>query len=179
MKRNLLTLIIIAAPALAFAQSSNTIQFQGEVTDQTCAVTVNGNASSPTVLLPTVSTGDLSMAGNTAGQTSFTIGISGCTAPTATARAIDTVFVGNQVTSNGNLGNTGTATNVALQLLDPANTSTPFDLSGASGYAAPGLTLDVGETSASHDFAVRYITENGSATAGSVLGSVQYAISYQ
>jgi len=179
MKKNLLVLTLAAAPAFAFAQSSNTIQFQGEVTDQTCTVAVNGNASSPTVLLPTVSTADLATAGGTAGETRFTIGLSGCMAPTTTARAINTVFVGNQVTTNGNLGNTGTARNVALQLLDPGNATTPFNLSGASGYAAPGLSLAVGDTSASHDFAVRYITENGSATAGSVLGSVQYAINYQ
>ncbi|KAG8155459.1 fimbrial protein [Burkholderia catarinensis] len=179
MKKTLLALMLAAAPALAFAQSSNTIQFQGEVTDQTCTVAVNGNASSPTVLLPTVSTADLATAGGTAGETRFTIGLSGCTAPTTAARAINTVFVGNQVTTNGNLGNTGTATHVALQLLDPDNATTPFNLSGASGYAAPGLSLAVGDTSASHDFAVRYITENGSATAGSVLGSVQYAINYQ
>lgn len=42
----------------AFAASDNTITFQGEVTDQTCAVTVNGNAVSPVVLLPTVSISD-------------------------------------------------------------------------------------------------------------------------
>lgn len=179
MKKNLLALMLAAAPAFAFAQSSNTIQFQGEVTDQTCAVTVNGNASSPTVLLPTVSTADLATAGNTAGETHFTIGLSGCTAPTTAARAINTVFVGNQVTTDGNLGNTGTATNVALQLFDPAVAAKRFVLSSSSGYAAPGLSLAVGATSASYDFGVRYISENGSATAGSVLGSVQYAVSYQ
>src|SRR6516225_7232631 len=68
------------APAIAFAASANTINFQGEVTTQTCAVTVNGNAANPTVLLPTVSTADLSATGSVAGLTSFTIGVTGCTA---------------------------------------------------------------------------------------------------
>lgn len=178
MKTHLLVLALAIAPAFAFAQSANTIKFQGEVTDQTCSVTINGNASTPTVLLPTVPTSALSAAGDTAGLTSFSIGVSGCT-PMATAQSIKTVFVGNQVTSAGNLGNTGTATNVALQLLDPATPSASFNLGNSAGYAATGLTLGASETSASYDYAVRYITETGHATPGSVLGSVQYAVSYQ
>ncbi|HEY4803885.1 MAG TPA: type 1 fimbrial protein, partial [Paraburkholderia sp.] len=107
------------APAIAFAASANTINFQGEVATQTCAVTIDGVASNPTVRLPEVSAGALSAAGSAAGLTTFTIGVTGCTAQ-ASATPIKTVFVGNQVDSNGNLGNTGTAGNVALQLLDPA-----------------------------------------------------------
>ncbi|TDN61353.1 fimbrial protein [Paraburkholderia sp. BL10I2N1] len=179
MKKHLLALAIAAVPAFAFAASGNTINFQGEVTDQTCAVSINGNAASPTVLLPTVASSELTGAGAVAKQTNFTIGVTGCMAPTTVAQSIDTVFVGNQVTPSGNLGNTGSATNVALQLLDPAAPSAPFNLSGVNGYAAPGLNLEVGATTASHDFAVQYISEQGGATPGSVLGSVQYAVSYQ
>ncbi|WP_233867629.1 fimbrial protein [Paraburkholderia adhaesiva] len=180
MKKHLLALAIAAVPVFAFAApSTNTINFQGEVTDQTCDVTINGNASNPTVLLPTVSTQALAASGDTAGQTSFTIGVSGCMAPTTTAQAIGTVFVGNQVTASGNLGNTGTATNVALQLLDPQAPTTPFDLSNSAGYTAAGMSLPVGATSTSYDFAVQYVAENGAATAGSVLGSVQYAVTYR
>ena len=47
----------LSSAASVFAASDNTITFQGEVTDQTSAVTINGNAASPVVLLPTVSTG--------------------------------------------------------------------------------------------------------------------------
>ncbi|CAB3809328.1 hypothetical protein LMG28688_06966 [Paraburkholderia caffeinitolerans] len=170
--------VAAAAPAMAFADSANTINFQGEVTTQTCTVTINGNAASPTVLLPTVSTSALATAGSNAGTTNFTVGVTGCTSQ-ASATPIKTVFVGNQVDNNGNLGNTGTAGGVALQLLDPTAPSTPFSLLGATGYAAPGLSLAAGATSATHNFAVRYYSAAGSATAGSVLGSVQYALSYQ
>jgi major type 1 subunit fimbrin (pilin) len=178
MKMRLLALALAVAPGFAFAASANTINFQGEVTDQTCSVTINGNEANPTVLLPTVPSSSLIAAGATAGLTTFTVGVSGCT-PMAQSQAIKTVFVGNQVTSGGNLGNTGTATNVALQLLDPQSPSSPFDLSSVSGYAADGLTLAADTSSASYDYAVQYITETGGATAGSVLGSVQYALSYQ
>ncbi|MCC8391511.1 type 1 fimbrial protein [Paraburkholderia sp. MMS20-SJTR3] len=166
-------------PVLSFAASTNTINFQGEVSDQTCSVAINGNAANPTVLLPTVSATSLATPGDTAGLTTFSIGLSGCMAPTTTAQAASTVFVGNQVTTAGNLGNTGTATNVALQLLDPKTPGTPFDLSGVNGYAAPGLSIAAGATTASYDYGVQYISETGGATAGSVLGSVQYSVSYQ
>ncbi|MDI5448871.1 hypothetical protein MJL27_25580, partial [Salmonella enterica subsp. enterica serovar Anatum] len=43
---------------------------------------------------------------------SFDIGLSGCTGSKDKTTKISTVFVGNQVTSNGNLGNTGSAKNV-------------------------------------------------------------------
>ncbi|MDE4917888.1 major type 1 subunit fimbrin (pilin) [Cupriavidus metallidurans] len=178
MKKHFIILAASVAPIMAHAASGNTINFQGEVTDQTCQVTINGNAANSTVLLPTVSSTVLTTAGATAGTTSFTVGVNGCVAPTTSAQAIKTVFVGNQVTAAGNLGNTGTATNVALQLLDPTTPSAPFNLNNPGGYAAAGLSLPIGATSATHDFAVRYISEPGGATSGSVLGSVQYAVSY-
>ncbi|MFT8210809.1 MAG: fimbrial protein [Symbiopectobacterium sp.] len=100
---------LVVVPGMALA-SDNTISFQGEVADETCEVSVNGNNASPVVLLPTVSASQLNAAGQTAGQTTFDIGVSGCTGD-ADGMTVSTVFVGNQVTSAGNLGNTGTANN--------------------------------------------------------------------
>jgi len=157
--------LILLAPALSHA--SNTINFIGEVSEQTCAVTINGNTNLPAVLLPTASTGALNASGNTSGQTNFRVTVSGCAAPTA-AVPIRTVFVGNNVTSNGYLGNTGTAGNVALQLLDPATPAAPFNLNTTEGYRAAGLQLAVGATSASYDYAVRYIANGAAATAATV-----------
>jgi major type 1 subunit fimbrin (pilin) len=176
MKKNVFALAIVAAAVISgSAFADNTIKFQGEVADQTCTVTVNGNASSPLVLLPTVSTSTLATSGATAGDTNFTISLSGCTA-SATETAIKTVFVGNNLTANGRMGNTGTATNVSLRLVDPATPATALDLTGQVGN--PGLVLAANATSASYDYAVQYYSE-GVATPGSVLGSVQYAVSYQ
>ena len=163
--------LILSTAALA----DNTIKFQGEVADQTCDISINGNASTPLILLPTVSTASLAASGDTAGQTPFTIGLTGCTV-SASATAIKTVFVGNNLTADGRMGNTGTAGNVALQLIDPASPATPLDLTGQTGAA--GLSLAANATSAAYDFAVEYYAE-GVATPGSVLGSVQYSVSYQ
>lgn len=63
----------------AMAVSDNTITFQGEVSDETCSVVINGNQAKPVVLLPTVSTKELSEQGKTAGPITFDIGLSGCT----------------------------------------------------------------------------------------------------
>ena len=163
--------LVLSSAALA----DNTIKFQGEVADQTCDISINGNASTPLILLPTVSTTSLATSGATAGQTPFTIGLTGCTA-SASATAIKTVFVGNNLTANGRMDNTGTAGAVTLQLVDPAAPTVPLDLTGQTGAA--GLSLAANATSASHDFAVEYYSE-GTATPGSVLGSVQYSVSYQ
>lgn len=163
--------LVLSTAALA----DNTIKFQGEVADQTCDISINGNASTPLILLPTVSTTALASSGATAGQTPFTIGLTGCTASASTT-AIKTIFVGNNLTADGRMGNTGSAGAVALQLVDPAAPTLPLDLTGQTG--APGLSLAANATSATYDFAVEYYSE-GTATPGSVLGSVQYSVSYQ
>lgn len=163
-----------ASTTIAMAASNNTITFQGEVTAQTCSVSVNGVDANPVVLLPTVSSSDLDASGKTAGKTTFTLGVTGC-ASSAADIDIKTVFVANQVTTSGNLGNTGTATNVELQLLKDATTTTGINLN--SNVAQDGIVLKAGDTSAEHDFAVQYYA-TGQAGPGSVIGSVQYAVSY-
>ena len=62
----------------ALADSTNTITFKGEITEQTCSVTVNGSSAHPVVLLPTISKSDLKDPASSAGLTTFTMGVSGC-----------------------------------------------------------------------------------------------------
>ncbi|MBS0057246.1 fimbrial protein [Yersinia sp. Marseille-Q3913] len=166
--------LFAASTTASMAASNNTITFQGEVTAQTCSVTVNGLEANPMVLLPTVSSTDLDASGKKAGKTTFTLGVSGCTADAADVD-IKTVFVGNQVSASGNLINSGTAENVELQLLKDATTTTGIDLN--SGVPQEGIVLKAGQTSAEHDFAVQYFA-TAQATPGSVIASVQYAVSY-
>ncbi|WP_016587745.1 fimbrial protein, partial [Yersinia pestis] len=108
------------------------------------------------------------------GKTTFTLGVSGCTSGSDDLD-IKTVFIGSLVTATGNLQNTGTAGNVELQLLKDATTTTGIDLN--SGLAQDGIVLLAGDTSAEHDFAVQYYA-TGQSTPGSVIASVQYAVSY-
>ncbi|HDM8061266.1 fimbrial protein [Vibrio harveyi] len=158
------------------AASANTITFQGEVTDETCTVSVNGENASPVVLLETVPKSELAKSGDTAGATEFEVSISGCTGNATTGVPnISTVFVGNQVTGNGNLGNTGSATNVELQILDTSDSA--IDLSG--GYKGSNdLALAAGEKANSATYKAQYYA-TGASTAGTVNASLQYAVSYQ
>lgn len=171
-----LALTALAASFQATA-SDNTITFRGQVTEQTCNVTVNGNSASPTVLLPTVSTGDLQQVNSSAGLTSFEIVVTDCGSLAAGA-TFSTVFVGNNVTQTGNLGNIGGgAQNVELEILENEGTD-KIDLSSGP-VTTEGFTLAAGESSASRHYYVQYVSPSGGATAGEVKGTMQYAITYQ
>lgn len=161
----------------AFAYSDNTVTFQGEVTSETCSVTINGNSTKPLVLLPSVNATTLATAGSTAGQATFDIGVTGCTGSTTAATTVSSVFAGNSVSTAGNLTNVATtdaATNVEVQILDTA--SAPIDFT--STFTADGdLTLAAGETSSSATYTAQYYS-TGLATAGAVESTMQYAVSY-
>ncbi|MBW1213786.1 fimbrial protein [Pantoea allii] len=158
----------------AFANSDNTINFQGEVSDETCSVNVNGNNSAPLVLMPTVGVNELDASGKVAGKTDFSVAISGCTGSTNSTR-VSTVFIGNNVSDTGNLKNSGNAENVEIQLLDP----TGAEINLTSTYIGDGdLTLSSGETEKSATYAAQYLATDV-ATAGTVSASLQYAVTYQ
>ena len=163
----------VLVSAGASAVSDNTVTFIGEVADQTCDVTINGVSAAPVVLMPTAAAADLATNGSTTGVTTFDLGLSGCTAATE-ATNISVRFLGNNVTGTGHLGNTGTAQNVEIQLLDPSDNA--IDLTG--GYTGSNaLSLAVGDTSASATYSAQYYA-TGVATVGTVQGSMQYAVTY-
>ncbi|KHE03234.1 major type 1 subunit fimbrin (pilin) [Pantoea sp. PNA 14-12] len=158
----------------ALANSANTINFQGEVSDETCSVSVNGNESAPLVLMPTVAVNELDTSGKVAGKTDFSVSISGCTGSTNSTR-VSTVFVGNNVSAAGNLKNSGNAENVEIQLLDPAGK----EINLTSTYTGDGdLTLSSGETEKSATYSAQYLATDV-ATAGTISASLQYAVTYQ
>ena len=174
------SLVIASALSLTFpiaAMAAPTVTFQGEVTDQTCKATINGQTDS-TVLLPTVPTTELNAAGATTGLTPFSISVEDCSVDTADV-VIGTKFLGHNVTAGGNLGNVATnnpAQNVSIQLTEKADGSAPVTLNGIT--KVDGLVLKQGDTSATHQFGAQYISEAGSATAGAVTAVAEYTLSY-
>ncbi|MBG7621461.1 type 1 fimbrial protein [Herbaspirillum sp. AP02] len=166
---------MLVSPSLVLA-AGNTINFRGQVSKQTCQVMVDG-AANPVVLLPTVASGDLTAAGSTAGETPFVVSVSGCTASASDSLKIKTQFLASAATSGNNIPNLGSAKNVALQLRTGVG-GDAIKLVGGSAVSVDGLQIAAGATSASHTFAVRYVSEAGSAEPGSVIGSVQYALDY-
>lgn len=165
----------IAAVAPQAHAADGTININGAVTGSTCVVKVNGAVSPATITLPTVSTTALSAVGATAGQTAFSINLSGC-AGTPTATAASTYFEnGPNVNAAGRLKNTGTATNVDVQLVNSDNSvitagsAAPSTGSGVSTISANAATLSY--------YARYYAT--AAATAGTVASSVQFSVIYQ
>ena len=168
------TTLSLALPVAAMA--APTVTFQGEVTDQTCKATINGQTDS-TVLPPTVPATELASAGATTGLTPFSISVEDCAVDNANAE-ISTKFLGHNVTASGNLGNIATdnlAGNVSIQLTANADGSNPVTLNGITPVA--GLVLQAGETSATHQFGAKYYAEDA-ATAGAVTAVAEYTLSY-
>ncbi|MDQ1215037.1 fimbrial protein [Pantoea anthophila] len=165
----------------AFAASDNTITFQGEVTAETCSVTINGNSANPLVLLPSVSASDLLKSGDVKGATTFEIGVSGCTGKTddVSTTTISTVFSGNSVSTAGNLTNvaaTNGAKNVEIQILQPDG-KTWIDFNKGTFKATGDLSLKGKATSASSIYTAQYFATDA-ASAGAVEATLQYAVSY-
>lgn len=82
MKKTAISLSLLVAMGLATvgaqAASTGTIIFNGELTDTTCDVDVNGQGADATVTLPTVSVNQLAASGDTTGRTSFNMNLSKC-----------------------------------------------------------------------------------------------------
>ncbi len=179
------TTSIFAASALALlvmsaasqAASTGTITFNGELTANTCDVIVDGQNKDATIVLPTVSTSQLTAAAQTAGRTGFNMALSNCAGTLKTAAAffesgatVDTV--------TGRLTNTNTtgAKNVSLQLLDGANSA--VIQAGNTNQVTKNTYATITGASASLPYAVQYYAE-GATTAGLVKSSVVYSIMYK
>lgn len=175
-KMRLLAAFVAASASLSATASDGTINFTGEIVDTTCTINVNGVTSpaAQTVVLPTVSARALSTAGETAGQTNFTIELSDCSSSTQSVTAF--FEAGSTVDpTSGFLRNTGTADAVQLRLLNAAGMHIrPGDENQRD--AANLLPLNNGAVSL--PYAVEYIA-SGATTPGTVTSLVTYSIHYQ
>lgn len=174
MKNNILAALIavaVTSPLMANA-SDGTITFKGAVTANTCTVKVNEGAATNTVTLPTVTAGQLAASGDTAAPTEVRIALSACTTGLTSTRAF--FEAGPNVTAaTHNLKNNGTATNVEVQLLTPANTV--IAIGDTAQRTATGTTVTDG--AALMKYSAQYYA-TGAAAAGTVDTSVTYAIDY-
>lgn len=170
--------LVAVLGGLFFAQTASavdgTISIQGQITDVTCAISVDGGSNNATVTLPTVSATALPVAGATAGSTPFTIALTGCTGATMN-NAYAHFELGSMVdTVTGHLNNvTGTASNVQVQLLDKF--LNPISIGSATQGGA--AVEDISSGSATLDYAARYYA-TGVTTSGTVGTQVEYSIVY-
>ena len=131
-----------------------------------------------TVTLPTVQASVLSATGNTAGQTAFNVGVTGCaTTNQSGANTVKAYFEkGANVDASGRLINTATggASNVVLQLVDGTGNA-PINVGDVAQNTGNFVAISGG--SATLPYAVRYFA-TGAATAGAVTSSVTYSLIY-
>lgn len=175
-------LFIAAGVVSSSAFAAPTVTFQGEVTDQTCSVSINGQTNS-IVMLPTVAMKDFGTPlanGQTAGLTPFTVSLTGCTAGDSDQN-INTEFLGYNVDATsgvmGNRATTNAASGFGIQLTDSGTGGNAVMLNGPTSVA--GLVLPAGQDSTSYDFGAQYYVLNSiGATAGAVTAVAEYTVSY-
>jgi major type 1 subunit fimbrin (pilin) len=168
----------LALPGLAQA-SDGTITFEGALVSSTCTVKLNGLAASGTVTLPTVATTALPLAGNTAGATRFTLEINDCTAVTGlTENTVNAFFESGAGVdpATGNLLNTGTATNVVVQLFPENNLTTQIKPGETSQAEATDILLSA--TSGTLNYIAQYYATADSPAAGTFISTVTYSLVY-
>ncbi|MEP7185102.1 MAG: fimbrial protein [Rhodanobacter sp.] len=159
-------------PQIASA-SDGTIAINGQVNAATCTVAVTGTSGS-TVTLPTVATTVLATSGNTAGQTAFSVGLTGCSS--GVTKAATYFEAGPTVNAAGRLNNsTSGAANVNVQLVNSDGT-TPIVIGSAAPSSGVG-SFAVASGSATLNYFARYYA-TGAAGAGAVSTSVTFSMVY-
>lgn len=171
--------------AVAPVYADNKLYISGELTNQTCILSVDGNANgNPIVNLEPVRASNLKDAGSTAGRTEFTLGVSGCIPSDDAISLIVNLqpyhLTGpkNDVGYQSTIGNVGSAKNVDLHILHPHD-GAPIYYGGPNLSANAGaISVGPGQTSGKRTYNVEYVSHQGGATPGTVIGRVQYAINY-
>lgn len=179
MKRPLLPTLVAAVSIFAghAYAADGTINFQGQLTATTCTVVVNDQASPVTVTLPTVSTSQLTTAGQTTGQTGFNIQLTACSGTSTTASA----FFNNDSNvdpTTFNLKNTATggAQQVQLQLYDAQNGNAIKVGDTSQLTATSQIALNATGTT-TLPYGVQYYA-TGATTPGIVTGQTTFNINY-
>jgi len=193
MNKLLLTSALVAAfgaaalaPQVARAATNNpvsnpptdgTINITGTVIAQTCKVDGKGAGTADTknVPLPDVLTSQLAAQGDTAGDTNFSIAVTGCDSALST---VHTYFTGSNIATDGRLSNgTGTATGVEVQLLNGSDASV-IALNSADG-SQNSKPVNLTNNSATLEYAARYYANSTNVGAGSVNTSVAFTMVYE
>jgi major type 1 subunit fimbrin (pilin) len=188
MKNSIVNLSLMAVLGMtavtAQAASSGTINFNGELTDTTCDVSLDGQGADATYTLPTVSVNELAVAGATSSRTSFTMDLSKCNVGTVNGKSKVAAYfqAGSTIDpSTGRLKNTTEtgAQLVDLQLLDGQNNFSAIN-AGSSEQTTKTTFKDINSAdgTAKLVYGVQYYA-NGKTTPGVVTSSVVYNLQYK
>lgn len=180
LKMNKLTtsLALVSAMLVAGTTQAAMVHFSGEVTSQTCKFTgLSGGSDLHEVAMGSVSQGALLKTGDTAGETNFSIKLSGCT----TNDNVDLVWgQDNADQSNAgtlkNLAGAGAAENVNIQLTKViGQTNEIINLGNQNNNGAQKITDGAGTYT--FDYIAKYFA-TGAAKAGLVTSQASISIEY-
>lgn len=185
----LLALPAILALGLALAPaahaSAGTITFNGSALASTCVVSTatggNGavgfSSGNFSITLPGVQTFNFTATGDVADPTPFSVGLTGC--PTSpSGEQVAAYFSGSNIAADGNLGNTGTASGLEIQLLNADNSV--IDLSQGSALAQNSHYTAISATgTATLSYVAQYYASSANVAAGSVSTTVDYTLVYR
>lgn len=178
-----LTLVVAVMTGFASynaAAADGDITINGLVIDETCTIDVEGQGADATLTLPTVPTSALPAAGETAGDTPFTITLSNCT--NANNPGLTTVrpyFEQTNVDQTTgylkNIAADATADNNVQVQIAKLEDGSEIDLTdNANNYEGKDLTAE-----AEFDYLARYVAVNGAALPTTVSTVLQYSVQYQ
>lgn len=187
MSKTLISAALFAAigiTSLSAAAADGKITFTGKISDVTCTIkggdNTDGGTSNFTVKLPSVSTTALATAGQSAGDTPFSVvvggsGQTGCTNGKIAKMWFETSTPTVDAAHGGRLKNTasGGATNVLVALLNKAGAT--IDLSNNAG--GEGSKEEIADNTATLKYTAQYYA-TGAATAGDVNTYVNYSVVY-
>ncbi|VTT28064.1 fimbrial protein [Klebsiella pneumoniae] len=179
-KISLIALVVLSSISLSSVANDGTITINGQITDTTCDIAVNGGSNDATVTLPTISATSLSGAGTTAGATPFNISVSNCSG-TALGTAMTYFEPGSYVdNSTGRLNIDTTAAdaakNVQVELLNADMNAIVAGASSANGQN--DIPVDISSGSGTLNYYARYYA-TGKAEPGSVTTQIDYTMTYE
>ena len=185
------TSILFSALAVALAAVSlspvtaraadGTITFNGKITGQTCDINGNGTGGKDfTVTLPTVSKSTLANAGDWAGRTPFSIGLSNCSPATGNVATYFEPGASVDLATGQLKVDTGAsaATNVQLGLLNGDTTAIRVGDATGGTDSSNSQSVALAAGAATLNYFVQYVAYQGAATEGDVASRVQYTIVY-
>lgn len=175
-----LAVLTLGAASTAFATPTGKIDFTGLLVDDTCIATVNGGTADGSITLPTMNIASLTAANAVAGDTPFTITLTG-TGCEASSKIATPYFESEptKVNAAGRLINTATvdkADEVDIQLV--TSNKTVIDLNKTANTQETTTAVANGANTNEFKYFARYFATD-TTTNGNITSSVSYSIFYK
>jgi len=176
MRYSPIALLVACTLATSAAHAAtNTITFEGEVTDMTCKVSINESEGNATVQLPVVNKSEV--IGGKAPGTEFVLKLKECfdtnSSPDSLPKA-SLKLVKNGISGQGHLSNSADngAKGVAVALVDA---DTTLNLKALSNVEVGEIAAD---GSVSKTFTAKYVAEEPNISGGKMTAVIEYELSY-